>query len=249
VNDGPIEEIEVAGEELYERLRDDVFGRDGYIGVLIMTLVTMVAIPLDLTFRGGALVSSLCIVALVVIAMSRSKVPRRLTLISFVVTGSVVGVSLLVTIAGQRLDERSAWLPASFTLLYTAVIALCFPVILRQAFSHKRVTLDTVAAALSAYLLIGLIFAGLYRFCDLVAAPMFSQPAPNGFTFEYFSYITVSTVGYGDFTPANDLGRTLAMLEALLGQAFLVTIVALVVSNLGRERAPLRARRRPEPDA
>ena len=69
---------------------------------------------------------------------------------------------------------------------------------------------------------------------------MFSQSNTNGFTNEYFSYVTLSTVGYGDFTADNDGGRTLAMLEALLGQAFLVTIVAMVVANLGREHVQLR---------
>ena len=69
---------------------------------------------------------------------------------------------------------------------------------------------------------------------------MFSQPDTNGFTYEYFSYVTLTTVGYGDFTAHNDGGRAMAILEALFGQVFLVTIVALVVSNLGQERQQLR---------
>jgi voltage-gated potassium channel Kch len=52
----------------------------------------------------------------------------------------------------------------------------------------------------------------------------------------YFSYVTQTTLGYGDFTAAAGLGRALAVLEALIGQIFLVTVVALLVSNLGRTR-------------
>jgi hypothetical protein len=52
----------------------------------------------------------------------------------------------------------------------------------------------------------------------------------------YFSYVTMSTVGYGDLTARGDLGRMLAVTEALLGQLYLVTIVALLVGNLGRVR-------------
>jgi hypothetical protein len=52
----------------------------------------------------------------------------------------------------------------------------------------------------------------------------------------YFSYITMATVGYGDYTVAGDLGRTLAVLEGLLGQLYLVTVVALLVGRLRLRR-------------
>ena len=58
--------------------------------------------------------------------------------------------------------------------------------------------------------------------------------------FEYFSFITMTTVGYGDLTPATRLGQTLVTFEAVAGQVFLVTVVALTVSNLGR--STMRAR-------
>ena len=52
----------------------------------------------------------------------------------------------------------------------------------------------------------------------------------------YFSVTTLATVGYGDFTAASNLGHTLSVSEALLGQVYLVTIVSLIVGNLGRRR-------------
>jgi hypothetical protein len=54
--------------------------------------------------------------------------------------------------------------------------------------------------------------------------------------FLYFSYASLTTVGYGDLSPAEDLGRMLAVSEALLGQLYLVTVVALLVGNIGRDR-------------
>jgi Ion channel len=48
----------------------------------------------------------------------------------------------------------------------------------------------------------------------------------------YFSYVTLATIGYGDYTPASDLGHTLAVVEALLGQLYLVTVVAVIVGRL-----------------
>ena len=50
----------------------------------------------------------------------------------------------------------------------------------------------------------------------------------------YFSYVTLATLGYGDYTAAGNLGRALAVLEALMGQLYLVTVVAVVVTRLGR---------------
>ncbi len=52
----------------------------------------------------------------------------------------------------------------------------------------------------------------------------------------YFSFITLTTVGFGDLTPRTDLGRALTVIEAVLGQLYLVSAVALVVGNIGRRR-------------
>jgi voltage-gated potassium channel Kch len=52
----------------------------------------------------------------------------------------------------------------------------------------------------------------------------------------YFSFVTLSTVGYGDFSPGSDSSRTLAVAEMLIGQIYLVTVVSLIVANLGRRR-------------
>jgi voltage-gated potassium channel Kch len=65
--------------------------------------------------------------------------------------------------------------------------------------------------------------------------PFFAQNVgPGVMNFQYFSFITMTTVGYGDLTPATAWGQTLATMEAVIGQVFLVTVVALTVSNLGR---------------
>ena len=55
--------------------------------------------------------------------------------------------------------------------------------------------------------------------------------------FTYFSFVTLTTTGYGDLTPATSLGRLLAIAEALLGQLYLVSVVALVVGNVARTQA------------
>ena len=122
------------------------------------------------------------------------------------------------------------------------------------------VTVQTMFGVLCIYLLIGLFFASGYGLIEAVSDSAFFA---TGFTgdssdFLYFSFATLTTVGYGDLTAATDLGRSLAITEALIGQIYLVTVVALIVSNIGRARraetppSPSRARsapRRPSPSS
>jgi hypothetical protein len=245
MDDDPLEEVDQVAGEVFDRLRADLMGGDGYLSVLLLTLVTVVVIPIDENFRGGGVATATVLGLLVLVTMTRSKVSNLLRRISVVVVAASVLLAMYVTVrypqglaSNQAISEK--WLAALAAGSYTLILALCFPAILRRALSHRRVSLNTVAASLAAYLVIGLIFASMFRVVHILAPPFFTQSPTTGFTYEYFSYVSLTTVGYGDYTPANDAGRTLAMLEALMGQVFLVTIVALVVSNLGQARTTLR---------
>jgi hypothetical protein len=79
--------------------------------------------------------------------------------------------------------------------------------------------------------MIGMIFATLDYGIQLASGTYFAQPGPHGLSdFVYFIYITMATVGYGDLTPAPGLPRTTSALEALVGQIFLVVLVARLVA-------------------
>ena len=100
------------------------------------------------------------------------------------------------------------------------------------------VTVQSIMGALCVYLLLGIFYANLDQ---AVAAfslrPYFvSQLAAGRSEFAYFSFMTLTTTGYGDLVPAGSLGRLLAITEALLGQIYLVSVVALIVANVGRTR-------------
>ncbi|MCW3845071.1 ion channel [Micromonospora yasonensis] len=144
---------------------------------------------------------------------------------------TAVAVVLLI-LAPTRLVRGliSLWIAAILTLAIVAVV--------RRTLSHRVVTLQTIFGALNAYLLIGFFYAALF---GAVAAfhhgVLFTngQPANNN-TIQYFSFITMTTVGYGDFTPASEPSRTLAVFDALTGQIFLVTLVARLVSTFGTAR-------------
>jgi len=101
-----------------------------------------------------------------------------------------------------------------------------------------RVGIEAVTGVLALYMLIGMLFAFVYGAIDnLGGAPFFAGGAPATVSqCLYFSFTTLTTVGYGDLTARTDLGHTLAVFEALIGQIYLVTVVSLIVSNLGRAR-------------
>jgi hypothetical protein len=124
------------------------------------------------------------------------------------------------------------------------LVALAPPAIIvgvvRSLRAKGSVTLDAVIGVLCIYVLLGMLFAFLYGAIDHVGGmPFFAQnEAATVSRCLYFSFTTLCTVGYGDLTARTDLGHTLAVSEALVGQIYLVTIVSLIVSNLGRRREP-----------
>jgi 4-amino-4-deoxy-L-arabinose transferase-like glycosyltransferase len=156
--------------------------------------------------------------------------------------GLLVGISVLgfiaATIAGPRgQSERAVMFGLSGVL---AVVGA--RIVARGVFtgirSERRVTLHSVMGALTVYLLAGLIFAFVYGVLDeVVSGPVLSNLGPDKHPAEvYFSFITLTTVGYGDITPVAAAARMTSALEALFGQLYLVTIVAVIVSNVGSGR-------------
>jgi Ion channel len=110
-------------------------------------------------------------------------------------------------------------------------------VVARRLLRHQRVQRSTILGALCIYLLLGLFFAYLYSALSAIGGGFFAgQPEASIVDYLYFSYTSLTTVGYGDLTAGGDLGRMLAVSEALMGQLYLVTVVALLVGNIGRDR-------------
>jgi hypothetical protein len=112
------------------------------------------------------------------------------------------------------------------------ILLLAVVLIVRRVLARPTVTIQSIYGALSAYLVTGLMFAACYSAMEhLGQAPFFAdgQPATTQ-TFQYFSFTTLTTLGYGDFTAAGSGGRAVAVLEAITGQVYLATLVARLVS-------------------
>jgi hypothetical protein len=112
-------------------------------------------------------------------------------------------------------------------------------VVVRDLRAIGQLRIYPLGGVLSLYMLLGMLFSFVYGAIDRLGGDPFFAGGDDATVSHclYFSFTTLSTVGYGDFVARSDLGHTLAVLEALIGQIYLVTIVSLIVSNLGL-RAP-----------
>ena len=152
----------------------------------------------------------------------------------------ILGALLVILVAGLAaagVTTAGAARVASCALVAIAPPAIVVGVVrgLREAGSA---TLQAVMGVLCIYLLIGMMCAFLYGAIDqLGGAPFFADDvAATASRCLYFSFTTLTTVGYGDLTARSNLGHTIAISEALVGQIYLVTVVALLVSDLGSRR-------------
>ncbi len=180
--------------------------------------------------------SSLLVLLLWVAIGRASGLPKSYVRAGFVVAFVLVGLAAFAAATDQN------WLHATVDIVTSLCLVGVLMLLLRGLFREREVTLSTVAGVLAAYLLIGVVFASAYNAAFTISPDTFTatfEPLER-FDLLYFSFITLTTVGFGDITPADDVTRALAMSEAVTGQLFLVTVVARVVSLY-------RGRRRDEP--
>jgi hypothetical protein len=158
--------------------------------------------------------------------------PRSLPSVSIAAVAVAAAVANLA-LAGHAASGAVGLLSASLTLATAFAVAV-------GVIDQGEVNRDSIRGAICVYVLLGMIFVFLYSTAaELGSGPFFAQGTDGTRAVRtYFSYVTLATLGYGDYTPVGTLGRTLAICEALLGQIYLVTVVALLVARLGQRREP-----------
>lgn len=199
----------------------------GYVLILLaLTFIVMAAGPPDRWTRViTVFLQGLTLLA----ALLASRVSRRLFRLAAVVALVSFVASIVSVVASASKSPTSG-----FFLLNVLLVATVPLVIARSLWRRRVIDVRTVLGAICIYVLLGMMFAFAYAAVDgLSSGPFFAQTAhPTVPDFLYFSYVTQTTVGYGDLTAAGDLGRALAVLEALTGQLYLVTVIAVLVSRL-----------------
>jgi hypothetical protein len=220
----------------YERLFDRL-GMTGYrYGVLLAMILASLVFQLAAPEADWARLVTIVLQGLTLLmALIASRVHRWVLRLATV----AVCVAVLAT-AGVLIGVGELG-PTSGRGITALLVALAPGSIIRGVIVDVKrhgVTLHSMFGVLCIYLLIGSLFAFFYGIVASVdSEPFFAQNEPETTkNFLYFSFVTITTVGYGDFTAASSLGRSLAIAEALTGQIYMVTVVAAIVGGLGSRR-------------
>jgi hypothetical protein len=123
-------------------------------------------------------------------------------------------------------------------LLEVLLVGATVVVIGFGVFDQREVNRKSVTGAVCIYLILGILFTFVYDACAAFGSGPFFAQGTDGSPADriYFSYVTLATLGYGDYTAAGQPGRSFAVAESLLGQLYLVTIVALLIGRVGEHR-------------
>jgi hypothetical protein len=208
----------------------------GY-GVVLLLVIASVALQMSLPSSDTSRFVTTVLQALTLVAAVRASgvYPRGGRLAALAAVVVVVGSAILWLVRGDYPPAPSAIVSGLLVAVAPVVIARGLVADLRE---RREVSGATLAGVLAIYLLAGMFFSFLYGVVGAVDPDvLFAQVATSDREDQlYFSFVTLTTVGYGDLSPAGGVPRAFAVTEMLIGQIYLVTIVSLIVSNLGRVR-------------
>jgi hypothetical protein len=223
------------GERWLQRAEQvsDAFGL-----VLILVLVTFVLTSLIGNTGWGSVLIMAATGATSIVALTSAQAQAHYVHIAIYLSA----LSLLLALVGA-LSGANLWLNLG-AILQVALLAVAMVSVLVRVITASEVNARTILGAISVYTVLGLLFGFAYEAIARVQDTPFFEGAPvvHHGDFLFFSYTTLTTTGYGDLVPGGQPGEMIATFEMLIGQIFLVTLVAGLVT-LWRPGTGLKARR------
>jgi hypothetical protein len=220
---------------MLERLR---FRRFSTVQLLIALAVLLICAPFVEELEGGHLILSV-LFSLVLLAAVFAVADRKRTL-------AIAVVLAVPAITARWISQFRPDLihPAVFLIFAILLLAFVIANLLRFVLRAPVVTVEVLCASVAAYLMLGLMWTVAYWLVDqLTPGGAFSfntsrgAQSMNGFTGFYFSFITLSTVGYGDITPVSQAARLLAAMEAMTGLLYVAVLIARLVSLYSKAKS------------
>jgi hypothetical protein len=196
-------------------------------GLVFVLVVTTYVLASLLENRGWAsVVLTVATSATSVVALTSSHAHARVVRIALALSVLTVALAAIGATVGNH-----DWLNLA-TLIQVSLLTVAMGAVLRRVVMSPEVGSRTILGALSVYAVLGILFTFLYGVIDRVqGGPFFEGNAhPAGSDFLFFSYTTLTTTGYGNLVPGGQPGRLVSGLEMMMGQIFLVTLVAGLVS-------------------
>jgi len=200
----------------------------GRYGALLILLIASYLLSAFITAHWIEAVQVVLFTVAVLLALRNSAIPRRA--VRLVLGAAIIGMPVMFALS---FSTATGDVGSGIADGWTALVLLAAAVlIVRRVLTFGTVTLQSIYGALSAYLVVGLMFAAIFAAIYHLSGDQFFVAGEKASTqhFQYFSFTTLTTLGYGDFTARYSSGQAVAVLEALTGQVFLATLVARLVA-------------------
>jgi hypothetical protein len=194
--------------------------------VLLLLVATLVLGSLTKYSGWGAVAISALSVLSATLGLASSGLRR-----TFVGTATAIAVVSVGLAAADAISNHEKLLSVS-ALAQIVLLAWAAGAILRTVIGESEIGFPTILGAISVYLIFGLLFTAFYVGVDRLQPGPFFNPDNDLHKgdFIFFSFTTLTTTGYGNLIPGGQPGKLLAVIEMLLGQIFLVTLIARLVS-------------------
>ena len=219
-----------AGSRLWRRIGRSFVSPDSYGLVLLLVVVTYVVSVSATEARAASIVLTVQL-ATVWLTLRTSRARRVTRLVAAI----VLCLAAVVAVVGFFVHEPGDQLGVIFAVC--CLLYLIAPLsIVRERMLRREIDLETLLGSVAAYLLIGMFFAFAYKAADEFGRVPFFGSAGHGTLSQdlFFSFVTITTVGYGNLVPAANPGQTFAVLEAVTGQLFLIVAVGKIISSMPR---------------
>ena len=216
----------------WRRLGRSFVSADSY-GLVLLLVVATYVVSVSVTEARAAsnvLTVQLATVWLTLRTSQAHRVVRRIADI-------VLCLAAIVTVASFFVHKPGDQLGGIFTVCCLLYLIAPFSIV-RHLIMRRQIDTETLLGAIAAYLLIGMFFAFAYKAAgEFGSVPFFGSAGDGSLSQDlFFSFVTMTTVGYGNLVPAANPGQTLAVLEAVTGQLFLVVAVGKIISSMQPRR-------------
>ena len=212
----------------WRRLGRSFVSADSY-GLVLLLVVATYVVSVSVTERWA--VSIVLTVQLATVWLTlRISQARRVT--RFIVS-IVLSLAAVIAVVGFFAHNPGGELGVIF--IVCCLLYLIAPIsIVRHRMLRREIDTEALLGAIAAYLLIGMSFAFAYRTAGEFGNVPFFGSAGHGTLSQdlFFSFVTMTTVGYGNLVPAANPGQTFAVLEAVIGQLFLIVAVGKIISSM-----------------
>ena len=204
-----------------------VIFRGRFLYLLFLILMLIAIQPLEEAIGKFSMLLDLIVTAIFVSAIYAISQERN-----FRIIGVFLAVPTLLSVWSTHFFNIT-WLQISGNLCGIAFFAFIIITVLSFIFSQDEITIDQIAGAAVVYLLMAIMWIYVYRVIEMINPGSFyiaqGQSTGQPTSFLYYSFVTITTLGYGDIFPVSTAAKSCAILEAVIGQLYLVITVAWLV--------------------